>query len=524
HEAKKAKMLEEYNSIFQRADPLQITNISYTVDSHKNATMRITRAKFQWVLNQANKVGLPPPSELATFRMTNEDKKQKRTEFFKEIFMTEYIRVDGMNKNLITPSWITLIDGLVINKPESVPPILPRNLMKMVSCLEIGSLVGLTLNSEKGKGVATNESQLLILLLEKGGSTQKPIDLKELNSQGIKMSLKEQPTNKAKMQEEYNREEHEAKKAKMLEEYNSIFQRADPLQITNISYTVDSHKNATMRITRVLGKISKTRYSVVDDETMQWLKDTIAKQLIEELGKLMNEIVNIGMTANHGVVVKTRMQNIPKFGGEDVKGWLFQIEQFFKDNNIPDEGKVNLISSNNSWRSGLGDLQRGTFAKICHYDVNLEKNEGAHKMFDEMSTKGKGFEVYDAYVKEWIEVGNRVLESVVVETAKADVEVENVVVDDDIKVKTSKSVDSKFRFMKVDRFVTDKNISKLHPHNNNGSLVRTLKGFHLLGMYVDKGYVEGWEDEDKYLNIFDYDCEVYDLSTKALLGEKGVLC
>nr|GEY37065.1 hypothetical protein [Tanacetum cinerariifolium] len=163
HEAKKAKMLEEYNSIFQRADSLQITNISYTVDSHKNATMRITRgndplnltvypnlrlkmlsfsewievqalaskkkdksidlllqclkAKFQWVLNQAKKVGLPPPSELATFRMIIEDKKQKRTEFLKEIFVTE--DVYGMNKNLIPPRWITPIDGLVINEPES---------------------------------------------------------------------------------------------------------------------------------------------------------------------------------------------------------------------------------------------------------------------------------------------------------------------------------------------------------------------------------------------------------------------
>ncbi|GKA68137.1 hypothetical protein Tco_0768054, partial [Tanacetum coccineum] len=127
-----------------------------------------------------------------------------------------------------------------------------------------------------------------------------------------------------------------------------------------------------------------------------------------------------------------------------------------------------------------------------HYDVNLEKNEGAHKIFDEMSSKGERFEVYDAYVKESIEVGNRIVENVVVETAQR---------------------------WKM-RFVTDKNISKITPHNDNGSLVRRIKGFYLLGMYVDKGYVEGWEDEDKDLNVFDYDCELYDLSTKALLGEK----
>nr|GEV53425.1 retrovirus-related Pol polyprotein from transposon TNT 1-94 [Tanacetum cinerariifolium] len=44
------------------------------------------------VLNQAKKVGLPPPPELATFGMTCEDKKRKRTEFLKVMFVTEDIR------------------------------------------------------------------------------------------------------------------------------------------------------------------------------------------------------------------------------------------------------------------------------------------------------------------------------------------------------------------------------------------------------------------------------------------------
>ncbi|GJY87716.1 hypothetical protein Tco_0502344 [Tanacetum coccineum] len=37
------------------------------------------RAKFQWVMDQAKKLGLPPPPALATFRMTAEEKKSKRT-------------------------------------------------------------------------------------------------------------------------------------------------------------------------------------------------------------------------------------------------------------------------------------------------------------------------------------------------------------------------------------------------------------------------------------------------------------
>nr|GEX83310.1 hypothetical protein [Tanacetum cinerariifolium] len=76
------------------------------------------KAKFQWVLNQAKKVGLPPPPELATFGMTCEDKKRKRTEFLKEMFVTEDIRVDGMNRNIIPPPKIILIDGFVISEPE----------------------------------------------------------------------------------------------------------------------------------------------------------------------------------------------------------------------------------------------------------------------------------------------------------------------------------------------------------------------------------------------------------------------
>nr|GEY21879.1 uncharacterized mitochondrial protein AtMg00810-like [Tanacetum cinerariifolium] len=39
------------------------------------------RAKFQWVINQSKKLGLPPPPTLATFGMIDEDKKRKRTDY-----------------------------------------------------------------------------------------------------------------------------------------------------------------------------------------------------------------------------------------------------------------------------------------------------------------------------------------------------------------------------------------------------------------------------------------------------------
>ncbi|GKC13098.1 hypothetical protein Tco_1009880 [Tanacetum coccineum] len=94
--------------------------LNYVVNSSKTATMRITRdkdptrksndmllqslrTKFQWVINQAKKLGLPPPPALATFGITAEERKRKRTEFIKEVFVTEDVRVDGMERNLIPP-------------------------------------------------------------------------------------------------------------------------------------------------------------------------------------------------------------------------------------------------------------------------------------------------------------------------------------------------------------------------------------------------------------------------------------
>ncbi|GKE16724.1 hypothetical protein Tco_1424301 [Tanacetum coccineum] len=81
--------------------------------------LKSLRAKFQWVINQTKKLGLPPPPALATFGMTAEDKKRKRAEFLKEVFVTEDIRVNGMDRNLIPPFGVVPIQDLVINKPES---------------------------------------------------------------------------------------------------------------------------------------------------------------------------------------------------------------------------------------------------------------------------------------------------------------------------------------------------------------------------------------------------------------------
>nr|GEX04806.1 hypothetical protein [Tanacetum cinerariifolium] len=148
NEEKKAKLVNEYYECIQgRTDPLSITKISFTINSRKEPTMRITKvndplnltvylnfklrmlgfskwlevhalaskksnksndsllqslkSKFQWVLNQAKNLGVSPPPALATFGMTAEDKKRKRNETLKEVFVKERFDLDGTQRNIM---------------------------------------------------------------------------------------------------------------------------------------------------------------------------------------------------------------------------------------------------------------------------------------------------------------------------------------------------------------------------------------------------------------------------------------
>ncbi|GJV29363.1 hypothetical protein Tco_1385811 [Tanacetum coccineum] len=159
-EAKKAKLIDEYTQqISFRADLLPITKISYVINSHKEATMKITRgdnhlnlvvylnfllkmlgfsewlevhalaakkfgksndmllqslrSKFQWVLNQDKKIGLLPPPALATFGMTVEERKRKRIEMIKHVFVKEDVVVDETQRNVAPPPGVVGKKGLM---------------------------------------------------------------------------------------------------------------------------------------------------------------------------------------------------------------------------------------------------------------------------------------------------------------------------------------------------------------------------------------------------------------------------
>nr|GEV11799.1 retrovirus-related Pol polyprotein from transposon TNT 1-94 [Tanacetum cinerariifolium] len=100
--------------------------------------------------------------------------------------------------------------------------------------------------------------------------------------------------------------------------------------------------------------IQTRSYVNVDEEG---LRTTIASLMREEMEKLREEMRNTVVTKNNDGFVHrqqaeqqngmnsmqfSRVTNIkfPKFGGDDVMGWLFKCEQFFKVDNIVDDHKM----------------------------------------------------------------------------------------------------------------------------------------------------------------------------------------
>nr|GEX44229.1 hypothetical protein [Tanacetum cinerariifolium] len=126
----KGKELVVHNSEEKKSEGIISVEDDSDEDDKKEATMKITRgdnplnlvslrAKFQWVINQAKRLGLNLSPKLTTLGLTAEEKKRKRTELIKEVFVTENVRVDGMDRNMIHPLVIMPTQGLVINEPES---------------------------------------------------------------------------------------------------------------------------------------------------------------------------------------------------------------------------------------------------------------------------------------------------------------------------------------------------------------------------------------------------------------------
>nr|GFA12902.1 hypothetical protein [Tanacetum cinerariifolium] len=87
------------------------------------------------------------------------------------------------------------------------------------------------------------------------------------------------------------------------------------------------------------------------------MRGTIARLMREEIEKLKAEFAEAAMVDNGGTIVRNPSENqrrnmqyskatkikFPKFGGDDVRGWLYKCEQLFRVDNVVDNQKVSII-------------------------------------------------------------------------------------------------------------------------------------------------------------------------------------
>nr|GEV05558.1 hypothetical protein [Tanacetum cinerariifolium] len=137
----------------------------------------------------------------------------------------------------------------------------------------------------------------------------------------------------------------------------------------------------------------QTRSSVgVDEETRESLRDTIALLMRKELEKLRDEMRKCSRVTH---------VEFPRFRGDDVKGWLFKSEEFFKVNNIPDESKVKFISTHLydialKWHNQFLGIMRGQVDWVLYKESALLRF-GQNKKFmsDNVKDSSCGLHVID---------------------------------------------------------------------------------------------------------------------------------
>ncbi|GKA55268.1 gypsy/ty3 retroelement polyprotein [Tanacetum coccineum] len=97
---------------------------------------------------------------------------------------------------------------------------------------------------------------------------------------------------------------------------------------------------------------------VLEDSNMTAMRESLLVSMREEMERFwqaksnsQNENSNGGMMQRQNNGDQRTMQfsrlakvEFPKFGGEDVRGWMFRCEQFFAIEQTADEGKISLIS------------------------------------------------------------------------------------------------------------------------------------------------------------------------------------
>nr|GEW70488.1 hypothetical protein [Tanacetum cinerariifolium] len=97
-----ANRLADLKAEREKDDPLPITKFNYRVAT------------------TADKLRLPPPPQLTAFKLPPAEKKKKRrVEMIHEVLVKKNLMIDGMQRNLVSPTTVVGSAGLVIREPEA---------------------------------------------------------------------------------------------------------------------------------------------------------------------------------------------------------------------------------------------------------------------------------------------------------------------------------------------------------------------------------------------------------------------
>nr|GEW40946.1 hypothetical protein [Tanacetum cinerariifolium] len=86
-----------------------------------NYNLQSRRGKFQWLVNESKKFGISPPPELASFGLTAEEKKRKRSQMLEQVFVTGNMVADGCQRNITPPAGVQGKNGKLDGKHQLTP-------------------------------------------------------------------------------------------------------------------------------------------------------------------------------------------------------------------------------------------------------------------------------------------------------------------------------------------------------------------------------------------------------------------
>ncbi|GKC19108.1 leucine-rich repeat protein [Tanacetum coccineum] len=113
------KVLTSWNDSFHFCDWSGNLSFLRTLSIRNNSFQGAIPHELGRLFRLPKKLGVPPPPALATFEMTEEDKKRKREELIKHVFVMGDLIVDGTQRNVAPPAGVIGKEGLYFRENHS---------------------------------------------------------------------------------------------------------------------------------------------------------------------------------------------------------------------------------------------------------------------------------------------------------------------------------------------------------------------------------------------------------------------